>query len=153
MQPAFAFEQIRLDQEAAASFESAKTALREQIVERRRRAAIARERLARKAAEKIQKSSRKWKRDHKSKAKTEKDRLWSSCGIHLYNGGCWSVCFRCKRPLVYADLHTATTTNHRDCPGPPPLAPSHTPDPREPTKNTSSPPRPPPTYPKDPHSA
>lgn len=115
MQPAFSFEQSRLDDEAAARFEAAKAELRRKLSTRI-------ERTRRKKQESIEKNVRKWRREAASRARHDKDRLWAACGINLYNGQSWSHCVKCGQPLTYTDLDTAHR-NRRECvrPAPAPL--------------------------------
>ena len=108
MSPALPFEQERLDQEAAAAFESAKAALRKKLATRLARA-------RRDKQEAIDKSYRRWKREQSHRDKHSRDHLAATCGINFYSGSSgWTRCHTCNRPLVYTDSQTAMTRS-REC--------------------------------------
>ena len=68
------------------------------------------QRTQRKAEEEIAKSTRRWKREEKNRAKN--DTLTAQCGINWYNrrrdaGIFWTHCRSCGQELIYTDDRNA----------------------------------------------
>src|SRR5512137_2094768 len=95
----FGFEQQRLDAELAAANAKLQAKLAEQA-----------QRAIRKRQEEMDKNTRRWKREEKTRAKN--DTLTAQCGINWYNrrrdaGIYWTHCRSCGQLLHYTDDKTA----------------------------------------------
>jgi hypothetical protein len=89
------FEQTTRDAELAA----ANAKLQAKVADQAQRA-------IRKRQEELEKNSRRWKREEKSRAKN--DTLIAQCGINWYNrrrdaGIFWTHCKTCGQELIYTD--------------------------------------------------